>query len=143
MVGMVSYKQNLFLGALACLVLSALPLGAFAADAAKGEVIAKRWCAACHLVTPDQTRANSDAPSFAAIAHKITSSKALTAFLMDPHPIMPDMNLTRERDRRHRRLYRDAQKVRRADAGTWRGADHIRTCPQLAQKRALGALGQA
>ena len=95
MVGRISYKQNLLRGALALLVLIALPLSAFAADAAKGEVIAKRWCAACHLVTPDQTLANSDAPSFAAIEHKITSSKALTAFLMDPHPIMPDMNLTR------------------------------------------------
>jgi len=95
MVGRVSYKQNLLCGAIALLVLIALPPGAFAADAAKGEVIAKRWCAACHLVAPDQTRANSDAPSFASIAHKITSSKALTAFLIDPHPIMPDMNLTR------------------------------------------------
>ncbi len=94
MVGMVSYKQNLFRGALACLVLSALPLGAFAADATQGEVIAKRWCAACHLVAPDQTRANSDAPSFAAIAQRKKSSQ-LTTFLTDPHPKMPDMNLTR------------------------------------------------
>ena len=65
-----------------------------AADAAKGGIIAKRWCAACHLVSPDQTRANSDAPSFAAIAHRKKSSQ-LTALLTDPHPKMPDMNLTR------------------------------------------------
>jgi mono/diheme cytochrome c family protein len=96
MVGWVLNKKNLFRGALAIQVLIALPHTTFAADAAKGEVIAKRWCAACHLVTPDQTRANSDAPSFASIAHKIKSSKALTAFLTDPHPIMPDMNLTRD-----------------------------------------------
>ena len=66
-----------------------------AADAVKGGIIAKRWCAACHLVSPDQTQANSDAPSFAAIARKKPSSKQLTAFLTDPHPKMPDMNLTR------------------------------------------------
>jgi mono/diheme cytochrome c family protein len=91
---MVSYMRSLFLGAIAFLALVALPPDAFAADAEKGEIIAKRWCAACHLVAPDQKQANSDAPSFAAIAHK-KSSKALTAFLTDPHPKMPDMNLTR------------------------------------------------
>jgi len=62
----------------------------------KGEIIAKRWCAACHLVAPDQTKANSDVPSFPAIARKVKSPKALAAFLTDPHPKMPDMNLTRE-----------------------------------------------
>jgi len=35
MVGRVSYKQNLLRGAIALLVLIALPLSAFAADAAK------------------------------------------------------------------------------------------------------------
>jgi cytochrome c2 len=93
--GTVSHTQCLIRGAIACLALIAFPVCAFAADAAKGEIIVKRWCAACHLVAPDQTQANSDAPSFAAIAHKKKSSKALTAFLTDPHPKMPDMNLTR------------------------------------------------
>ena len=31
-------------------------------DPAAGEIIAKRWCASCHLVAPDQTRASADAP---------------------------------------------------------------------------------
>lgn len=91
----VSYMQWPIRCAIALLGLSALPLCAFAADAAKGEIIVKRWCAACHLVSPDQKQANSDAPSFASVAHKIKSSKVLTAFLSDPHPKMPDMNLTR------------------------------------------------
>jgi mono/diheme cytochrome c family protein len=95
MLGTISYTQCLFRGAIAFLALMTFPLCAFAADAAKGEVIAKRWCAACHLVAPDQTQANSDAPSFASVAHKIKSAKVLTAFLTDPHPKMPDMNLTR------------------------------------------------
>jgi len=75
MAGTVSCTQCLIRGAIAFFALIAFPLCAFAADAAKGEIIAKRWCAACHLVSPDQTQANSDAPSFAAIARKKPSSK--------------------------------------------------------------------
>lgn len=91
---MVLYTHYFFRGAI--LALMFFPRGAFAADAAKGEVIAKRWCAACHLVASDQTKANLDAPSFASIAHKKPSSKTLAAFLTDPHPKMPDMSLTRD-----------------------------------------------
>ncbi|MGE0566065.1 MAG: cytochrome C, partial [Pseudolabrys sp.] len=32
--------------------------GAQAADAAKGGTLAKRWCAACHVVAPDQRAGN-------------------------------------------------------------------------------------
>jgi mono/diheme cytochrome c family protein len=77
------------------LALAASAPGAFADDAAKGEVIAKRWCAACHIVSPDQANASSDAPTFASIAHKKQTPKKLKAFLTNPHPKMPDMNLTR------------------------------------------------
>ena len=92
---MISYMRCLFL----CARIAGADggaTGAAAADAAKGGIIAKRWCAACHLVAPDQTKANSDAPSFASIAHKKPTSKALSAFLTDPHPKMPDMSLTRD-----------------------------------------------
>jgi len=92
---MVSYMRSLFPSAIVFLALMAVPPGAFAADAAKGEIIAKRWCAACHLVASDQKQANSDAPSFASVARKNPSAKTLGAFLTDPHPKMPDMNLTR------------------------------------------------
>jgi mono/diheme cytochrome c family protein len=73
----------------------ALLVCAFVAEAAKGEVIAKRWCAACHLVSPDQKLASPDVPGFATIAHKQLPPKQLKTFLIDPHPKMPDMNLTR------------------------------------------------
>lgn len=85
----------LFRGALAALAIAASPPRTFAQDAAKGEIIARRWCAACHVVAPDQTHANSDAPTFASIAHRKEPAEKLRAFLMDPHPKMPDMNLTR------------------------------------------------
>lgn len=64
-------------------------------DPATGEIIAKRWCASCHLVAPDQTRASADAPTFSAIAAKKMDDDALAAFLQTPHPRMPDMSLSR------------------------------------------------
>jgi mono/diheme cytochrome c family protein len=70
--------------------------GAEKGDAAKGGVIAKRWCAACHVVASDQTTASADAPPFADIAARRPNAKQLAAFLIDPHPKMPNMNLTRK-----------------------------------------------
>jgi mono/diheme cytochrome c family protein len=83
-------------GIVACLASTAVPLGAAAADHSNGKAIAERWCAACHLVSPDQKQANTDVPSFAAIAHKRQSPEKLRSFLMAPHPKMPDMNLSRQ-----------------------------------------------
>ena len=65
------------------------------ADAGQGEQIARRWCAACHVVANDQKQANADVASFAAAARHKTNAE-LAAFLTDPHPKMPDMSLTRE-----------------------------------------------
>jgi mono/diheme cytochrome c family protein len=66
------------------------------ADAARGEQLARRWCASCHLVTPDQAKATPDAPSFSAIARKSDfSAKALAFLLLGPHPIMPELALRR------------------------------------------------
>jgi mono/diheme cytochrome c family protein len=67
-----------------------------AGDAKHGAVIAKRWCASCHVVASDQTTAKVDAPPFSDIAARRSSDKALAAFLTDPHPKMPDMSLTRK-----------------------------------------------
>jgi hypothetical protein len=43
--------------------------------------IAKRWCAACHVVTSEQKTGSADVPSFADIARRRTNAKALAAFL--------------------------------------------------------------
>jgi mono/diheme cytochrome c family protein len=67
-----------------------------AGDAQRGALIAKRWCASCHVVSPDQTSASADAPSFSDIARRRTDKKKLGHFLMDPHPPMPDMHLSRK-----------------------------------------------
>ncbi len=81
----------------AALVLSPVLSGAgLAADAAHGETLAKRWCASCHIVAPDQTRGADSVPTFASIAKRPGfSADEIARFLMDPHPKMPDMQLGR------------------------------------------------
>jgi mono/diheme cytochrome c family protein len=78
------------------IVVAALMDGAFAADARKGETLAKRWCATCHVVASDQKRGTTQSPPFSAIASKQDFNEtALAYFLLTPHPRMPDMNLSR------------------------------------------------
>lgn len=66
------------------------------AGAEQGGVLAKRWCAACHVVAADQARAGGQAPPFSAIGRMPGLDTArLALFLLLPHPKMPDMNLSR------------------------------------------------
>jgi mono/diheme cytochrome c family protein len=68
---------------------------ALAADAENGMQIARRWCASCHVVASNQ-RTASEAPPFAAIAKSPDFDASKVAFfLLNPHPKMPDMSLTR------------------------------------------------
>lgn len=73
-----------------------LPGAAAAADAANGEVLAKRWCASCHVVATDQRTGSGQAQPFSAIGKRpdLDATK-LAIFLMAPHPVMPDMALSR------------------------------------------------
>ncbi len=67
-----------------------------AADAQHGRDLAKRWCASCHLVSADQARASADVPPFATIARSSNfDAKRLAYFLLDPHPKMPELPLSR------------------------------------------------
>jgi mono/diheme cytochrome c family protein len=83
----------------AMLVLAATALGsvpAIAADPVHGQTLARRWCATCHVVAPNQQRATGEAPPFATIAKRPDfDATKLAYFLLDPHPKMPDMSLTR------------------------------------------------
>jgi mono/diheme cytochrome c family protein len=66
------------------------------ADATNGEQLARRWCAECHLVAPDQRRAAADVPPFAVLASKPDfSAERLVYFLLEPHPKMPNLALSR------------------------------------------------
>ena len=76
----------LFLGTVAC----------YAADARTWPRSCQKWCASCHVVSPDQARANADAPPFVTIARSPNfDAKRLAYFLLDPHPKMPELPLSR------------------------------------------------
>jgi mono/diheme cytochrome c family protein len=66
----------------------------WAGDPKNGLRIAQRWCAECHLVTPDQARAKTDVMPFASVALRKTAQE-ISDFLTDPHPKMPNMGLSR------------------------------------------------
>ena len=69
---------------------------AAAADAANGERLARRWCVSCHVVAPDQPMVTTEAPPFSEIARRPGfSPRSISFFLLDPHPKMPDMGLSR------------------------------------------------
>ena len=93
-----SALSNRFVMVAALLALVADPALA-AGRAGEGKAIGQRWCAACHQVSPEQTTASADVPSFMTIAQMRATPSALAAlegFLADPHPVMPDMSLTRQ-----------------------------------------------
>jgi len=67
-----------------------------AADAAHGQQLALRWCAGCHAVTPDPGRTADVPPPFANVAQRPDFDvNRLAFFLLDPHPVMPNMGLSR------------------------------------------------
>ena len=82
--------------ALSLILMSVVSATAGAADAFKGETLAKRWCATCHIVSSEQQRGTTQAPPFSAVASKPDfNERTLAYFLLTPHPRMPDMSLTR------------------------------------------------
>lgn len=67
-----------------------------AGQANSGKDVAVQLCASCHLVAEDQQSALADVPTFASIAAKHGEEiDYLAGFLADPHPPMPNFNLTR------------------------------------------------
>jgi mono/diheme cytochrome c family protein len=68
-----------------------------AGDARNGKVLAERWCTECHVVSSEQHRASEAAPTFAWVARRPGFNVFRLAFLLlDPHPKMPNMSLTRQ-----------------------------------------------
>jgi mono/diheme cytochrome c family protein len=90
-----SLQRHICRGLMVACALAITP--AFAADPDNGSRLAHRWCAACHVVSATQHQSTTDqAPTFASIA-KIPDFDAakVALFLLDPHPKMPDMGLSR------------------------------------------------
>ena len=71
---------------------------AAAADSDQGARMAARWCVSCHVPGPEmKPRSGTDAgPPFAQIAaDPALTEQRLRGWLADPHPPMPNLNLTR------------------------------------------------
>jgi mono/diheme cytochrome c family protein len=69
---------------------------AFAADPSQGETLVQRWRSSCHIVGSQQRGSTTEATPFAVVAKRpdFDASK-LAFFLLDPHPKMPNMQLSR------------------------------------------------
>jgi mono/diheme cytochrome c family protein len=70
---------------------------AHSGDPEAGRVLARAWCAQCHVVEASQTQASDIAPPFAQVANDPAKSRAgIELWLADPHPPMPKLSLTRQ-----------------------------------------------
>jgi mono/diheme cytochrome c family protein len=85
----------------ACLVTALVVLAvasagaARAADPGDGRRLARQWCRNCHIVAPG-TGGSDAAPPFESVANRPGFTGAgLRAWLADPHPPMPNLNLSR------------------------------------------------
>jgi mono/diheme cytochrome c family protein len=66
-------------------------------DANQGSSLAQRWCASCHIVSSSQSKGIDGTLSFASIAQKADfTAEKLAHFLLEPHPKMPNMSLSRD-----------------------------------------------
>jgi mono/diheme cytochrome c family protein len=69
----------------------------FAADSNNGSRLAQRWCTSCHIVSSSQSVVIDHSPSFASISQKGDfNAEKLAFFLLEPHPKMPNMALSRK-----------------------------------------------
>lgn len=77
-------------------VLSVASPAMAAGDEQAGKILAQRWCSGCHVV--DRSDGGTDtAPPFPSIAHRHPGDqKWLRGWLTEPHPPMPNLNLTRQ-----------------------------------------------
>jgi mono/diheme cytochrome c family protein len=79
-----------------CVAVAMIAQPVLAADPRNGEQLARRWCEPCHVVAADQREVTGEAPPFASIAARPGfDARRIATFLLDPHPKMPDMSLTR------------------------------------------------
>lgn len=63
---------------------------------AAGRDFSQRWCTGCHVVGPD-TAGGTVGPSFMEIAAKPgETGQTLSRWMVDPHPPMPDLDVTPE-----------------------------------------------
>ena len=83
---------------LGVLALASTPAWSLTGDPVLGKELAQKWCAACHVVSENQTTAPAaQMPTFKEIAEKgIVEKSGIGIFLAAPHPQMPKLSLTRQ-----------------------------------------------
>ena len=88
--------KRLLLVFLSAVILSAAAEPARAAgDALEGKRVAERWCSGCHVVSKSG-RGGGAAPAFVALANNpAKSERYLKTWITNPHPPMPNFNLSR------------------------------------------------
>jgi mono/diheme cytochrome c family protein len=78
----------------------AIATSATAQSEQRGETLARKWCASCHIVAPYQKTAQDGVPSFDRIARSPhLAGKRLASFLLNQHPGMPGVVLSRREAR--------------------------------------------
>ena len=87
-------RVGLAIGAAGCATSTVVPAVA-AGDAAAGRQLARQWCSSCHAVE-SVAQASDAAPPLATIAERHRGNLDwVRAWLEDPHPPMPNFNLSR------------------------------------------------
>ena len=85
------------IGSSIAFLVSLIGPGALAADAENGAELARRWCAACHLIASNQLPMPLVASSFGSIAKRPGfDARQLSQALQAPHPRMPERGLSRD-----------------------------------------------
>ena len=65
-----------------------------AEDIAAGADLAQRWCTGCHVIGPDAEGGDAG-PTFESVANRPgVTEQGVMNWLAEPHPPMPDLNLT-------------------------------------------------
>lgn len=80
------------LGAVALIACQTASAGA--QDAGRGRALAEAWCTSCHVVAPNAAGGDVG-PAFATVANRAGQTLGgITAWLFEPHPPMPDLQLS-------------------------------------------------
>ncbi len=66
-------------------------------DIMRGKELSEMWCSSCHAVSQNQQQVVTAAPTFQSIARsRAEEDTRIDLFLVDPHPPMPDLSLSRQ-----------------------------------------------
>jgi mono/diheme cytochrome c family protein len=65
-------------------------------DPDAGRELARRWCTACHVVDREGTGTDAAPALPSLLAGKRRSAEEIEGWLADPHPPMPNLDLSRQ-----------------------------------------------